>query len=235
MPFKPFSTWGEAAGKQEAIEEPEGFFNAEDNAVDVEPEVEEPTVPEAEVVSVDASAEVEPVKEESEEETESVAEEPEPEEVSEETTVDTAQDTEEVPVVSDAVNHPKHYTCSKPEFETIEVIDAYGMDFSLGNAYKYIIRAKSKGYLIQDLKKAAWYLQRVITRNKVFSAEVTTNASLCNLQVPTVEDIAEEFNLDYQQSKAVDNIFEYAMTGNISAIAIANNAILKDIDRLSAE
>jgi len=38
------------------------------------------------------------------------------------------------------------------------------MNFNLGNAMKYIWRAGSKDSLIEDLKKARWYLDDEIKR-----------------------------------------------------------------------
>jgi hypothetical protein len=63
------------------------------------------------------------------------------------------------------VNHPDHYQFGKNnEYEAIKVIDAWDLGFSLGNTVKYISRAgkKDKDKEIQDLKKAAWYLQHHI-------------------------------------------------------------------------
>lgn len=66
----------------------------------------------------------------------------------------------------DKVNHPSHYTWLKDKCG-IEVIDVTRhMDFNLGNAIKYILRAGHKseeGYTdnlkeIEDLKKAIWYI-----------------------------------------------------------------------------
>lgn len=69
----------------------------------------------------------------------------------------------------DAVEHPSHYTWLKQRCG-IEVIDiTRHMDFDLGNAIKYILRAGRKPILsddksdfhagmIQDLKKAIWYI-----------------------------------------------------------------------------
>lgn len=64
------------------------------------------------------------------------------------------------------VSHPSHYTWLK-ELCGIEVIDiTRHMDFDLGNAVKYLLRAGHKseeGYsniekTIEDLKKAKWYI-----------------------------------------------------------------------------
>lgn len=68
--------------------------------------------------------------------------------------------------MSDKVNHPSHYTWLKEKCG-IEVIDiTRHMDFDLGNAIKYILRAGHKseeGYdarekQIEDLRKAIWYI-----------------------------------------------------------------------------
>jgi len=62
------------------------------------------------------------------------------------------------------VNHPSHYGGGDNPFEAIKVIEAWQLDFCLGNTIKYISRAgkKSKDTEIQDLEKALWYLQRKI-------------------------------------------------------------------------
>lgn len=60
------------------------------------------------------------------------------------------------------INHPAHYNTGR-----IEVIDAildWRLGFCLGNVVKYVARARHKGKLLEDLKKAAWYLQREIEK-----------------------------------------------------------------------
>lgn len=54
-------------------------------------------------------------------------------------------------------------------FEAIDVIEAYGLNFALGNAVKYILRCGHKGGMtdaIADLEKARAYLTREIERRK---------------------------------------------------------------------
>ena len=41
----------------------------------------------------------------------------------------------------------------------------FGEGFCLGNALKYILRAKHKESYIEDIKKAHWYLEYLIQRN----------------------------------------------------------------------
>jgi hypothetical protein len=63
--------------------------------------------------------------------------------------------------VNDTVNHPSHYGGDNT-YETIKVIEAWGLGFHLGNAVKYISRAGKKSDCLEDLRKARWYLDRVI-------------------------------------------------------------------------
>lgn len=60
----------------------------------------------------------------------------------------------------DNVNHPMHY--QGKGLESIEVIEAFELNFCLGNAIKYILRAGKKGDKGEDLKKAIWYINREI-------------------------------------------------------------------------
>ena len=64
------------------------------------------------------------------------------------------------------VNHPSHYNVG--QFEVIDVIEDWNLNFNLGNAIKYIGRAghKDPTRTIEDLEKAAWYVQREIQRLK---------------------------------------------------------------------
>lgn len=63
--------------------------------------------------------------------------------------------------VEDPVNHPHHYTQHPSGVECIQVTEH--MNFNLGNAVKYIWRASLKNG-VQDLEKAAWYINREIER-----------------------------------------------------------------------
>lgn len=62
----------------------------------------------------------------------------------------------------ETVNHPKHYNMGK--IEAIDFIEDWDLNFSLGNAIKYIIRSPYKGKQVEDLKKAIWYLNRELER-----------------------------------------------------------------------
>ena len=62
----------------------------------------------------------------------------------------------------DNINSPMHYT--RGGIETIDFIEAKGLNYNLGNAVKYISRAGYKLDMAEDLKKAVWYLNREIIR-----------------------------------------------------------------------
>ena len=64
----------------------------------------------------------------------------------------------------DSINKPPHYTFSK--IEVIEAIEAWQLPYHLGNVVKYVARAgrKDATKLLEDLKKARWYLDRYIQR-----------------------------------------------------------------------
>lgn len=64
--------------------------------------------------------------------------------------------------MADNVNHPPHYTAHPSGVECIQVAEHY--NFNVGNAIKYLWRAGLKGALLEDLKKARWYVDREIQR-----------------------------------------------------------------------
>lgn len=67
----------------------------------------------------------------------------------------------------DNVNHPKHYQ-SKNGLEVIDCIEAFTEGLNgieavcAGNVIKYVCRYKSKNGL-EDLKKAEWYIKKLIS------------------------------------------------------------------------
>ena len=62
----------------------------------------------------------------------------------------------------DAVDHPTHYNSGT--IEVIDFIEDQKLSFHLGNAIKYIARAgkKDRAKVVEDLKKAIWYIERYI-------------------------------------------------------------------------
>lgn len=64
------------------------------------------------------------------------------------------------------VSHPSHY--NKDGIECLDVIKAFfGIaafeDFCLCNALKYIMRCHEKGKYLEDIKKAKFYLEQIVS------------------------------------------------------------------------
>jgi|LakMenE01Jun11ns_1017448.scaffolds.fasta_scaffold7776850_1 hypothetical protein len=62
------------------------------------------------------------------------------------------------------VNHPNHYGGETNVYEVIKIIESLNLDFHVGNALKYIVRAGKKNpeKELEDLQKAVWYIERKI-------------------------------------------------------------------------
>lgn len=64
----------------------------------------------------------------------------------------------------ETVEHPQHY--NQGNIECIDaMISAFGLEtiyFCKLNAFKYIWRAGNKGDAVEDLEKAAWYINKTI-------------------------------------------------------------------------
>ena len=79
------------------------------------------------------------------------------------------------------VNEPTHYTMGISVFNFIQ---SWEMNFAEGNVIKYLTRAPHKNNPVKDLKKARWYLTKLIKAAE--DLEATPNT--VNLQM--------EFNYD---------------------------------------
>jgi len=62
----------------------------------------------------------------------------------------------------DSVNHPMWYC--KGGIEVLDFILAWDLGFLAGNIVKYVVRAPYKGNALQDLQKARFYLDKLITQ-----------------------------------------------------------------------
>lgn len=73
------------------------------------------------------------------------------------------------------VDHPAHYGGADDPYEAIKVIEAWALNFNLGNALKYLRRSPAKGNPTLDLEKAVWYIQREIGLLKKTNSSSTTS------------------------------------------------------------
>lgn len=69
----------------------------------------------------------------------------------------------ETPKPKEWVNHPQHYNVGS--IETIAYLESLGIaeDFCAGSAIKYLSRYKHKEEALKDLKKARWYIDKIIS------------------------------------------------------------------------
>lgn len=90
--------------------------------------------------------------------------------------------------MTDPVNHPKHYNVGR--IETINYIDQICAHYpgdeasSIGNVFRYISRAPHKKNKLQDLHKAAWYLNHAIGRVEAKEGE-STASNADGLEMPS--------------------------------------------------
>ena len=64
--------------------------------------------------------------------------------------------------MSDPVSHPPHYTQGK--IEVLDFILDQEFGYLAGNVVKYLSRYRHKGKPVEDLRKAEFYLKRLIER-----------------------------------------------------------------------
>lgn len=86
--------------------------------------------------------------------------------------------------MDDPVNHPAHYT--QYPHEVIELTEQ--LNFCMGNAVKYILRAPFKGHEAEDLKKAKWYVERA-RQSECFEVFDDEEAAFCELVLSFGSDL----------------------------------------------
>jgi hypothetical protein len=66
----------------------------------------------------------------------------------------------------EATSHPEYYGGASNTYEAIKVIEAWDLNFNLGNVVKYVSRAGKKDVAkaVEDLEKAREYLTFEIER-----------------------------------------------------------------------
>ena len=67
--------------------------------------------------------------------------------------------------MTDQINKPSHYNINcdgSQAIETYAYIRSWKMDYPESNIIKYVTRHPYKGKSLEDLKKAQWYLTKLI-------------------------------------------------------------------------
>lgn len=97
---------------------------------------------------------------------------------------------------NDAIN-PSHYAFDEGVIECIDYIESHAFDFVEGNIIKYVTRYQHKNGT-EDLKKARWYLDRLIKRSEEWDANWAKRSQL------TYNDILEDDEFKRRFGKELD-------------------------------
>lgn len=106
----------------------------------------------------------------------------------------------------DIVQKPKHYTDTGIEHS--DVVEAWNMDYFIGNCTKYLCRWEKKANPLQDLKKAAWYLARKIAHLEF--PGLNTRESICIVELKKqIEFVKDMIECEKKQVKPKKVVLDY--------------------------
>lgn len=115
---------------------------------------------------------------------------------------------------SSSIDHPSHYGGENNPYETIKVIEEWLLGFHLGNALKYISRAGKKATSSEeeDLKKAVWYVERLIAGDGYqilgpYGGALFEQSEVYNES--HLGDIAQAWKLSPSLTRAIELIYEF--------------------------
>lgn len=138
-------------------------------------------------------------------------------------------------MTGDSVDHPSHYAEGR-RYEPIEVIEAWGLGFTLGNALKYISRAgrKDPAKIEEDLRKAVWYIDRELSQS--LPRRLLSRISRWLLRRKLKDrigpnDVTEDWRLPFNPSFAIASIHDGRRAYLKSAVALLEY----EIDHLHRE
>lgn len=123
--------------------------------------------------------------------------------------------------MKDNVNHPDHYKSSSG-LEAIDVIEAFTAELSgleavcTGNALKYLLRWKKKNG-VEDLKKARWYLNRMI--NSLESGGAETDPKLGDRRIVFKFDNKSEAEEFIDTILCLERAYKYVTISDVCDIA----------------
>ena len=138
------------------------------------------------------------------------------------------------------VNHPPHYSSIPAQCEdcghAIECIDVtQHMNFTRGNAMKYLWRAGAKGEPIQDLEKALWYIEREIQSLKKAQADAAWAAKVDTELDDSLETITGDgVPLSLYEEASLDDILSYYDSHSHERAQHAKSAPFKSSNDLEA-
>lgn len=119
--------------------------------------------------------------------------------------------------MSSAIN-PEHYNRLNPQPK--DVIRAWGLNFNLGSAVKYISRAGHKDDIVQDLKKAQEFIQ--------FEIDAIEGARAERKDKPKHEDFIKDEYIYVDESTLFHSCVSTIPISSIVLISIADPEHIED-------
>lgn len=129
---------------------------------------------------------------------------------------------------------PEHYNRLNPQPK--DVIRAWGLNFNLGSAVKYISRAGHKDDAVQDLKKAQEFIQFEIDAIEGARAERNgkTDEEIAEIVDKTIKDIISDMaGVELEEIKEGKGYTEVHITGNANPIEVREYIEKELKDRLA--
>ncbi len=129
----------------------------------------------------------------------------------------------------DMINHPPHYNMGK--HEVIDVLWNWKLPFCLANATKYIARAEHKGYAIQDLEKAIFYIDYERAKTDPPREEPLSHTEFADM-LP-IREVIDDWKLSRHCGDALWAIFTAVHKCNPhSYLGLASAHLAAEIDEL---
>lgn len=103
----------------------------------------------------------------------------------------------------DIINHPEHYLLNR-FIQPIDVIEDWSLCHHLDCVVKYICRAGRKNHILEDLKKAEWYLVRELSRYQ--NGFNKCSLALINPHPLSLEAVLQDWELSAHLEQSLINI-----------------------------
>lgn len=133
-------------------------------------------------------------------------------------------------VSSNLITRHAHYVEGRT-IEPIIVIEEYGLCHHLACVVKYISRAGRKTSLINDLKKAEWYLDREVARQGVSPCMPPLSAKPTN----SIQEILDDWELSANLSACLSYILGSCTVHNIDFLVRALGFLQSELSKKIAE
>lgn len=123
------------------------------------------------------------------------------------------------PLLNSNITQPDHYVKGR-SIEPLDVIEAWGLNYPLGNVLKYISRCGRKDCEKTDLEKAVFYLDR-------FMRNCTSARDDCfiNKRTISVEEVAKDWRLNTSLEIAIMHLHSASLSTSPFYIEEAKKAI----------